>query len=136
MQLFRFFLCALIIAGFVSSCNNVDFKKTKGGMPYKLFASKSGEKIQEGYFVKLSYEQKLNDSVLFTTHGKFPVYIPVNATNATYDVFEVLPTMKKGDSLYAVQLMDTFIARNPSNIPPTFKKGDKIITKLRVVDVF
>ena len=28
------------IALAMSSCNNVDFKKTKGGMPYKIFPSK------------------------------------------------------------------------------------------------
>ena len=36
------------IALAMSSCNNVDFKKTKGGMPYKLFPSKEGKKAVVG----------------------------------------------------------------------------------------
>ena len=45
-------------------------------------------------------------------------------------------SLKQGDSLYTVQMMDTFIARSPQMVPPQFKKGDKIETGIRVLDVF
>ncbi|MBD0332152.1 MAG: FKBP-type peptidyl-prolyl cis-trans isomerase [Chitinophagaceae bacterium] len=118
------------------SCNSVDFKKTKGGMPYKLFPSNNGKKIESGNYIKANILQKIKDSVVFSTYESMPVYFPVTATNATYDVSEVLPTLKQGDSVYAVQVMDTFIKRNPAGVPPQYKKGDKIVTTIKVLDVF
>jgi FKBP-type peptidyl-prolyl cis-trans isomerase FkpA len=34
------------------------------------------------------------------------------------------------------QMMDTFIKRNPMSIPPQFHKGDRIITIIKVLDIF
>jgi FKBP-type peptidyl-prolyl cis-trans isomerase len=128
------FISAIALFG---SCNKVDFKKTKGGMPYKLYSNKSGKKGEEGNILKLHLTQKIKDSVVFTTHGSLPVYIPVTAAQGTYDITEVIPLLKEGDSVYATQLMDTFIARNPAILQQTpFKKGDKIITTLKVLKVF
>src|SRR5215218_6464255 len=35
---------AALFALTLGACSNVDFKKTKGGMPYKVFAGKGGQK--------------------------------------------------------------------------------------------
>lgn len=122
---------ALLVAG----CNSVDFKKTKGGMPYKLI-TKGGTQVKNGDILKVNFTQKLNDSVLQTSYGKAPAYIPVNGMSNPYDISEVLPLLHKGDSLYAVQLIDTFMKRSPQPMPPMFKKGDKIITTIRVEEIF
>jgi FKBP-type peptidyl-prolyl cis-trans isomerase len=53
-----------------------------------------------------------------------------------YDLSEVWTKLKKGDSMIATQMMDTFIARNPANVPPNFKKGDRIVTYVKVLEVF
>lgn len=61
----------IIAAGFAfaaAGCNQVDFKKTKTGLPYKHFESKSGKKVEEGKFVKAHVMQKIKDSVIFTTY--------------------------------------------------------------------
>ena len=120
----------------VSSCNSVDFKKTKGGMPYKLFPGKGTKKVEPGNIIKLNYSQKLNDSLLFATYDKGPVYIPVSSESQPYDISEIIPTLKEGDSVYAVQMVDTFMTRTPGALPPQFKKGDKLITTIKVLDVF
>ena len=116
---------AVGVALALGACNNVDFKKSKGGMPYKVFASKSGTEIEPGNFIKIHLVQKIKDSVRFSTHTTMPLYIPVSE-GQPYDFTEVLPELKEGDSLFTVQVMDTFIARNPQAIPPEFQKGDKI----------
>ena len=135
MRLVKSVLGLAALAVFASSCNNVDFKKTKGGMPYKLFASKSGKKIEPGNYIKANVTQKVKDSTVFSSYGNFPVYLPVGQSQP-YDISEVLPTLKQGDSVYAVQLIDTFMTRSPGQIPPTFKKGDKITTTITILDVF
>jgi FKBP-type peptidyl-prolyl cis-trans isomerase len=129
-------------AGFAilaASCNSVDFKKTKGGMPYKLFASKNGKKVEIGKFVKMQVMQKVKDSVVFTSYTGLPIYFQVNPTppNQTYDVAEIFTMLKEGDSVYAEQLMDTFIKRNPTITQQTkYRNGDKIITTVKVLKVF
>jgi FKBP-type peptidyl-prolyl cis-trans isomerase len=120
----------------VSSCNSVDFKKTKGGMPYKLFPGKGSKKVESGNIIKVNYQVKLNDSIMMTTYDKSPMYAPVSNESQPYDITEIIPELKEGDSVYAVQMVDTLLARNPNQYPPQFKKGSKIIHTLKVLKVF
>ena len=122
----------------IASCkNNVDFKKTKGGMPYKLFTEGKGAKPVEGDILKLQFIRKINDSVLVSTYQQgAPAYIPYSSQTQPYDISEVMSQVHKGDSIYAVQLVDSFMARNPQSVPPNFKKGDKVITMVKILDIF
>jgi FKBP-type peptidyl-prolyl cis-trans isomerase FkpA len=129
-------LCALSFLFTAVACNNVDFKKTKGGMPYKLFTSGKGPTLKQGDYMKVQFVQKLNDSVLVSTYATGPRIIPVPPQSYPYDISEVFPLLHKGDSVYAVQLVDTFIKQNPERVPPAFKKGMKLITTVKVVDIF
>lgn len=135
MQLLKTMFCVAAVALAMTSCNNVDFKKTKGGMPYKLFPSKEGKKAVVGGYLKVNITTKKNDSVLQTTYGGAASYIPVTAESQPYDISEIISTLKEGDSLYTVRLVDTFMKRTPGQLPPSFKKGDKIITSLKVLKV-
>jgi FKBP-type peptidyl-prolyl cis-trans isomerase FkpA len=132
------YLFYVLFLGLVSAgCNSVEFKKTKGGMPYKLWESKSGKKVENGKFIKVHVTQKMNDSLMFTTYTGLPAYFQVSAADAKYDITEILPQLKEGDSVMAIQLMDTFIKRDPSILQRTkFKKGDKVTTTFRILKVF
>jgi FKBP-type peptidyl-prolyl cis-trans isomerase FkpA len=129
-------LSALVIIIFAAGCNNANFKKTKGGMPYKLFSSGKGAKLQGGDIMKVHFIQKLDDSVMISTYPTGPRYIPVPPSSYPYDISEVFTQMRKGDSVYAVQMVDTFIKQRPDKVPPNFKNGMKIITTVKVLDVF
>jgi len=110
--------------------------KTPGGMTYKVFRSKSGKAIHAGNYIKVHFSQKIRDSMYFTSKGQPPIYMVVPAKPEPYDISELWLKLKQGDSAIATQLMDTFIKRTPANIPPQFKKGDKIITTIKIIDVF
>lgn len=127
--------CAALL---ISSCNNIDFKKTKGGMPYKLYASKSGTKAKPGDYLKVQEVIKVKDSVVFSTYTTMPRYYPVDASGGQpYDVSELFTELKEGDSVYAEQAMDTFIKHNPMITQQTpFRNGDKLIHTLKVIKVF
>lgn len=128
---------AASVALFLGACSNIDFKKTKGGMPYKVMSGNGGKDVDSGNIVKVNIVQKIKDSVTYSSiKTGMPLYIPVSEKGNPYDFTEVLPSLKSGDSLYTVQLMDTFIARNPQMIPPNFKKGDTIKTSIKIVEVF
>ncbi|HVG17090.1 MAG TPA: FKBP-type peptidyl-prolyl cis-trans isomerase, partial [Chitinophagaceae bacterium] len=103
---------------------------------YKLFSGKDTSKAVLGGFLKVHMVIKKNDSVLQSTYTTMPTYLPVSNESQPYDISELIPQLKKGDSLYAVQMVDTFIRRSPDRIPPFFKKGDKLITTIKVLDVF
>ena len=136
MKLFNLFLVAGLSI-LAASCDSQNFKKTKGGMPYKLYASKTGAKVEPGKFVKVHIEQMVKDSVVFTSFKRIPVYFPVQASSQPYDISEVFTTLKEGDSVYAEQLMDTFIKKNPMIVQQTqYRNGDKITTKVKVLKVF
>jgi FKBP-type peptidyl-prolyl cis-trans isomerase len=109
--------------------------KTPGGLTYQVWEGKGGDSIRKGDFVKMHVTQKVNDSVYFTSFDKFPVYFLVGES-APYDVSELWTRLRVGDSAVAVQMMDTFIKRNPQGLPPELKNGDRIYTHIKMLAVF
>ncbi len=130
--LFAFLASGLVLAG----CSKAKYKKTKGGMPYQLFEGKDTQRIRAGNFIKMQFTQKIKDSVYFTTVGTLPQYQQVNGQDQPYDISELWTSLKLGDSIIATQMIDTFIARSPQNVPPQFKKGDKIVTYVKILGIF
>ena len=106
-------------------------------MPYKLYRSKDTQLIVTGDYLKIAVTQKINDSVVLTTYTGLPVYLYIsNQHQQPYDISELWTTLHKGDSLVAVQMMDTFIKRSPRSIPPQLKNGDRVITTVKILDVY
>lgn len=126
----------LLAATLLSACSKVSYRKTAGGMPYQLFRGKGTLKVSAGNIVKAQYSYKVKDSVYFSSYGMMPDYIPVNPTPQPYDISEIWTLLHEGDSIITTQMMDTFIKRSPANVPPEFKKGDRIITTLKVLAIF
>jgi len=146
MQRIKTVLSVAAIALCVWACNNVDFKKTKSGVPYKLFSNGKGDTIGQNYVVKLEVVQKTKDTVLFSSYtvGE-PQYLqvqsmpgmPVSYNDIRANLVEVLAGARKGDSIYMVQATDSLLAQNPQlaqQMP--FKKGDQIITTVRILDFY
>lgn len=128
----------MAVAGLmVAGCGKTSYKKTPGGMPYKLYRSKDTQLIKMGDHVKISFTQKVNDSLLYTTENGLPIYVPMVSQNTQkYDISELWTSLHRGDSIVTTQMMDTFINRSPQNIPAPFKKGDRIITLLKILEIF
>jgi FKBP-type peptidyl-prolyl cis-trans isomerase len=135
MKLFNKWLMIAAAGILFTACSKVSHRKTPGGMPYQVFKGKGGEAIYKGDFLKVHVTQKVNDSVYFTTDDKLPAYFPVMDAQP-YDVSEVWTKIKVGDSIVAIQMMDTFLKRNPGSLPPHFKNGDKIYTHAKILGRF
>lgn len=139
---FKNFLSAALLGLLATGCNRVDFKKTKSGLPYKIYSEKKGPTLRSGEVVKIHYTVTITnngkDSVLQATRNTGgPIYMPVNTSQSQpYDISEIVPLLRKGDSVVVVQAVDTFLRRSPQGAPPFFKKGGKLTTTLRIVDVF
>lgn len=133
-------LCAWVLV-LLTACNQVDFRKTPGGVPYKVFSSEKGDSIQLGNVVKFEVIQKIKDSILFSSYKEnFPQYLKVETLPAPArymdirsTIMELLPKLKSGDSLYLVQATDSLLKQDPNF---TLKKGEQIVTTIRIEKVF
>jgi FKBP-type peptidyl-prolyl cis-trans isomerase len=106
-------------------------------MPYKLYPSKTGKKVENGKFIKAHIIHKVKDSVLFNSYDGMPVYFQVQPTGMSYHISEIFTELKEGDSVYAVQMMDTFIKKDPRIVQETpFRNGDRVTQHLKVLKVF
>ena len=134
-----FSICLLLALAFsFASCNEVEFQKTAGGMPYKLYPGKGKSDLTaaDGQYLKLHLTQKINDSIVFSTDNKIPLYILIGGQPQPYDISELWKSVHIGDSVMATQMMDTFIKRMPAGtLPPEFKNGDRIITQFKVLGI-
>jgi FKBP-type peptidyl-prolyl cis-trans isomerase FkpA len=143
MKISKIVFSVLAMGLTLAACQNVDFKKTSAGIPYKIFSSKSGDSVKVGSIVKYQVIQKVNDSVLYSSYDlNRPEFFQVrpSADSASYtdikaNVEQVIARAKEGDSLYFVQATDSLIKEN-QNPNIAFKKGDRLITTIKIVNVY
>lgn len=135
MKTIQYLLIALALGA--ASCTNSGFKKTKSGLLYKIYSDGKGQVAKKGNFLKLNFVQKVRDSVISTTEGSLPAFIPVDSTGPIYSPVEIFPMLRQGDSAVVVMLVDTLIRKyGSSQLPPFLKKKDKIVFGFKVLDVF
>src|SRR6185437_1457767 len=119
------------------SCTNTGFKKTKSGLLYKIYSDGKGAVAKKGNFLKLNFVQKVRDSVISTTEGSLPAYVPVDSSGPIYSPIEIFPMLRQGDSAVVVMLVDTLIRKyGSSQLPPFLKKKDKIVFGFKVLDLY
>ncbi len=143
MKTIRQFGILLLVAFAFTSCKKISYKKTKSGLVYRIFPGKGNDSlIRVGDVVKFNYRIRYNDSVMesYDSYGKLPGYLKVRAQmpgKPSYDVQEVMTMLRKGDSLVTVQMADTLLKQPESPfLPPNAKKGDRLTTMVRIVEVF
>jgi FKBP-type peptidyl-prolyl cis-trans isomerase len=105
-------------------------------MPYKIYRSNDTQRIEYGNFIKVSFTRLIKDSVAFTTEGGIPAYIPIVQFQEPYDISELWTKLYLGDSLVTIQMVDTFLKRSPMGVPPQLKKGDRIVTSVKILQIF
>jgi FKBP-type peptidyl-prolyl cis-trans isomerase len=119
------------------ACTNSGFKKTKSGLLYKIYSDEKGPVAKKGEFIKLNFVQKVRDSVLATTEGGVPLYLPVDSPRPIYNPIEILSLLRKGDSAVVVMLVDSMQRKfGQGQLPPFLKKKDKMTFGFKVMDIF
>ena len=139
MKTVYYSLVMIATLAMAASCNNVSYQKAKSGMLYKLISSNSKDStVKEGEWLKLNFTQKLNDSVMQTSYGKMPVYAQVASNPANqYNPAELFHLLRKGDSVITVVITDSLLKKGiVQQLPPFMKKGDRITTSFKVIEIF
>ena len=139
MKTVYYSLVMIATLALAASCNNVSYQKAKSGMLYKIISSNSKDSVvKEGQWLKLNFTTKLNDSVLQTNYGKMPAYAQVASNpNNQYNPAEIFNLLRKGDSVVTVLLIDSLLKRGlMQELPPFMKKGDRITTSFKVIEIF
>jgi len=130
-----FYLAGALIL--LAGCNS--FKKTKGGLLYKIISNGQGKKLENGDFFEIAIDQHYKDSHIDTVLqssaergtqvGKFDsLAIPP-------DYYQILAKARQGDSIIVKLSTDTILKKNP-NIPAFIKRDQFIVTSFKLINVF
>ena len=130
-------IVSAVLAIVMLSCS-ADYKKTKSGLVYKIFSGGSKDSAAKfNNVVKFNVLYKINDSVLYDSHGKLPQFWGVSQQDAgSYSPFELFTMLRKGDSVVTTQLVDTLFKKGMQQQLSFAKKGDQIKTYIKILEVF
>ena len=135
MKTIQSIFVAILAVVVLASCSGGSFKKAKSGLLYKIISDGKGEKLKPGNFIKFNAIVKQKDSVTYNSYGKIPAFTAVDSAGRPYDLSEVIPLMRAGDSAVIVQSADSIAKLNNGQMPPGLKKGDKITISIRITKV-
>jgi FKBP-type peptidyl-prolyl cis-trans isomerase len=137
-----FVLSVAAIVFLMTGCSQLDYKKTKTGLLYKIISTKDskGPVAKNGDVLKFNFIQKTDDTVLRSSYGKLPGYQPISGGNVLpYDPSEIFSMLRKGDSAVTVLLIDSLISKGilqSQALPPSMKRGGRILVTFKVLDLF
>ena len=141
MKITKHLLSLGVLATLFTACKDTEFKKTKDGFPYKVFGDGKGDKIQAGDFIAYHRTDKIGDSVLESSYGNPPQFLPIpkDSAMAGNPLAELLVGITEGDSVQINQPVDSIIRRNPQAAQDPFlagKKGQSIVTIFKIMEVY
>jgi len=130
-------LSVLCVAMIVASCNT-QYDKTPSGLTYKIIKGDASgkQKFKAGDIIKINGVVKVKgkDSVLFSSYGRLPEYVPYDTSSRkTHDFTEVLKYASVGDSIIAVAQIDTLVKMQALQYSDVFKKGDQITYNIKLL---
>ena len=125
----------MLVAVLLFSCSG-SFQKTKSGLLYQIAKKGKGEKLKPGNYVKFHVKTYQKDSLSYNSYDKLPAFMGVDSVGRPYDLSEVIPLLTVGDSVVVVQSIDTIVKLMSIQMPPGFKKGDKIKYHLTILAAY
>ncbi len=132
---------ALVTLAAFSACKDQAFKKGEAGLEYKIISNGKGETIKMGDYMQLHLGQYYNngkvDSLMNDTRNSGgPIIEIVDSISTPPAYFKILSQVKKGDSVVIRVLTDSAFAKYPGSMPTFFKKGNYLITTVKVMNIF
>ncbi len=129
------FVASACLLGMVYSCGDSAYTKTKSGMEYKIISNSKDTVASYGDILKVHITRKYKDSVTQQTYDKLPLYQALDSMQLG-EYFAIFSKLKKGDSAVARILTDSVFKDGMGMMPKEFKKGEYLVTAIKVVDIF
>ncbi len=123
------------LAGLTYSCGDGAYTKTKSGMEYKIIAAGGDSVAAYGDVLKVHITRKYKDSVTQQTYDNLPLYQALDSMQLG-EYFDMFSRLRKGDSAVARILTDSVFKEGMGMMPKEFKKGEYLVTAIKVVDIF
>lgn len=140
MKTIQSIFTALLAVVMLAGCGGGSFKKTKGGLLYKIISDDKGKKIAHGKFFELQFgETKFTgagkDTLLSDPANVMSQIVPLDSLQLPPDYYAIFAQIRKGDSIIIRQSADSIIKSSQGNVPPFIKKGGFIVSSFKVLDV-
>ncbi|MES2893809.1 MAG: FKBP-type peptidyl-prolyl cis-trans isomerase [Bacteroidota bacterium] len=120
-----------------ASCNK-PFKKSEGGMQYKIISEGSGKTLQSGNFFEIQVDQVYQgsgkDSVLYDSRELANQIFNMDSNAIPGPYYKIFQQARKGDSIIIKQLTDSLM--KGGNTPPFMRKGAYIVAHYKIVNIF
>lgn len=133
------FLFLLAASMLLASCSQ-SFKKSEGGVEYKIISDEKGKKIGYGNFFEISFDQTYQgsnkDTVLFTSKDYSNQIVVLDSAQIPPQYFKIFSQIRKGDSVIVRQLTDSLMKQAGGSLPPFMKKGAYIVAHYKIVNIF
>lgn len=131
---FIIFTLSLIACG---GGNSGAYKKLQSGLEYKIIANGKGDKIKYGEIMKFHMSQLYKDSVMRNSYNQPPQYQPIDSMQLpNKEYLDIFSQVKKGDSIVIRMLTDSIFKGGMGGMmPKEFKKGEYMVTTVKVIDI-
>lgn len=113
-----------------------EYRKTTKGMYYRIIPTGTGPRITSSHVVRFHIEQKVNDSVIFSSFGKGLSVIALNKTGKDDEQAGILKQMRSGDSLVTLNLANDLMANKDLVLPDFIHAGDSLFQCIKIIDIF
>lgn len=113
--------------------------KTESGLIFYVYGEhKEDSTARIGNVLKMNVKKYVNDSLVENTYHGIPQYEQVMpGLFYPYEAGEIYPFLHKGDSIVLIQEADTLLKRRLFYPVPSYvSEGDKIVTHMKVLDIF
>ncbi|GAA4307503.1 FKBP-type peptidyl-prolyl cis-trans isomerase [Compostibacter hankyongensis] len=123
-----------LVCGIVAAGCQQGYKKTAGGLEYKIIESHNGPKPKEGEFIKMHMRVTADTNVMNDTYASGrPAVMPFKASHERFDIMEVLAQLSAGDSAVFQVSADSVLPEMQR--PPFIKKGDMLKVGLKIIAI-
>lgn len=123
----------------MNTCFSQDYQTTKEGLKYRfLTASKDGKKAKENYFVKYHLVIQAADTTWRNSYqeGMGGFLGQVRPVQGITDMNGVFRYISEGDSVEAIQNLDSLRKANPQGVPPQLQNEKEAKYIYKILKVF
>lgn len=113
-----------------------EFQVTAKKMYYKIVPTGSGPVIPVTGVARFHLEQKVNDSVIFSSFGKGLSVMKMSKLSKADEYYGIFKKLRAGDSVVSLNLANDMLSNKDLVLPDFIHPGDSLYQCFKIIDVF